>query len=257
MPQNLDDHVPLYTSGRYFSDPRRHAEDAEFKSAGFLRIFPRFAARHGVRVNSYADVGCGSGDVVRLVADGLRRQGHELQRVQGYDVSPHVEGLCDEGIEYVRANFGDTRELVDLVTLFDVIEHVPDPVEFIRAAARLSKIMVFHVPLDNSLNNAVRNKFRRKLLDPGHLIFLDAASALNLLARAGLRVMDYEYTFSFLAPSGHTSILSKIAFPLRYLLSRLSPWLLSRTAGGASLMVVAVTSNGWGEILREDGQPQS
>ena len=90
----------------------------------------------------------------------------------------------------------------------------------------------------------MRNGFRSKLKNPGHLIFMDSAFALNLLALAGLRVVDYEYTVGFLAPSGHSSTLSKVVLPLRYLLFKISPWLLSKTIGGASLMVIAMTPSG-------------
>ena len=73
---------------------------------------------------------------------------------------------------------------------------------------------------------------------------MDIVSALNLLDFSGLKVIDYEYTFGFFAPSGHSTILSKIVFPLRYLLSKISPWFLSRTFGGASLIVIAITPRG-------------
>jgi hypothetical protein len=128
-----------------------------------------------------------------------------------------------------------------------VVEHVPDTIAFIRSVSQRCKIIGFHIPLDYSLNVALRNLFRAKLQNPGHLMFLDVVSALNLLTVSGLRVVDYEYTFGFMAPSGHSTILSKLVFPLRYLFAKASPWLLSRTLGGASLIVVAMTPNGLGE----------
>ena len=87
---------------------------------------------------------------------------------------------------------------------------------------------------------------------------MNSVSALNLLALAGLRVVDYEYTFGFLAPSGYATTLSKIALPFRYLLAKSSPWLLSRTLGGVSLLVIALTRDGFGgdtggESLTVDG----
>ena len=120
----------------------------------------------------------------------------------------------------------------------------PDTIEFLKSIGQRSNIVGLHIPLDYSLNNAIRNKFRSKLDRPEHLVFMEIASALNLLAFAGLRVVDYEYTFNFLHPSGHRSILSKKILPLRYLVAKISPWLLSITFGGASVMVLAVTPNG-------------
>jgi hypothetical protein len=77
---------------------------------------------------------------------------------------------------------------------------------------------------------------------------MDIASALNLLALSGLRVVDYEYTLN--APTAHSTMLQKAVFPLRYILAKISPWLLSRTLGGTSLIVIAITPHGLQNIQR-------
>jgi SAM-dependent methyltransferase len=235
---------PDYASGSYFDDPGRHEEDAEFKANNFTKLFVRFEEQHGEVIRSIADVGCGSGKVIKIIADKLKNKGIILSRVKGYDVSSHIQKINNEGVEYIYADFCKSNEFVDLVSLFDVFEHIPDPIEFLKMVSRRCKFVAIHIPLDNSLNNCMRNKFLSKLKNPGHLIFMDSTFALNLLALAGLRVLDYEYTVGFLAPSGHTSILSKAAFPIRFLIYRISPWLLSKTIGGASLMVMAKTPVG-------------
>lgn len=232
---------PFYGKGTYFSDSHRHSEDAKFKAECFLKMFVPLAQRCGWDITSYVDVGCGSGDLVRLVSGGLRDAGFALGVARGYDVSPHVAELEADSIEYIHADFSTTKEHVDLVTLFDVFEHVAGPVEFLKNVASHTNIIALHIPLDNSLNNALRNRYRNLLRQPGHLVFLDATSALNLCSYAGLTVVTYEYTFGFRAPSGHRSLLAKAVFPLRAFLSRISPWLLSKTVGGASLLVVART----------------
>lgn len=243
---------PGYSSGDYFEDSGRHSEDAEFKANSFVNLFLRFAKRNDLVIRSLIDVGCGSGKIVKIIADILRSNGFDLLKVKGYDVSPHVQNIENEGVEYIYADFCKADEFVDLVTLFDVFEHIPDPIESIKLVSQRCKIVALHIPLDNSLNNAIRNKFRSKLKNPGHLIFMDSIFALNLLALAGLRVMDYEYTLGFLASSGHSSTLSRVVLPFRHLLFKISPWLLSKTIGGASLIVIAVTPSGLREIQLVD-----
>jgi SAM-dependent methyltransferase len=236
---------PLYASGRYFADPSRHAGDASFKASTFVALLRHTIDLATWPVHSYADVGSGSGDAARLVARGLRDAGAPLASAKGYDVSPHVQYLTPaDGVEFVNADFGNDGEYVDLVTLFDVIEHVPEPAEFLRRVARRCRIIGLHIPLDDSINVAVRDLFKSKVKDPGHITFMDGVTALNLLAGAGLRVLDYQYTMSFDAPSGRFSLASKVVSPLRKLLARISPWLLSKTLGGASLMVIALTADG-------------
>lgn len=235
---------PLYSSGKYFEDPGRFAEDADFKVTQFLKLLSRWKGRAPVEVRSCIDVGCGSGDVAAKLAAGLREHGFSLDSVKGYDVSPHVSEIRRPGVRFVHADFSTSEEYADLVTLFDVVEHVPGPVEFLREVSARCALIGLHIPLDNNFNVALRNMFHAKLADPGHLLFLDTASALNLPALAGLRVIDYSYTFSFQAPSWRRSLAAKAAYPLRALAARISPWLLSKTLGGASLMVLALTPRG-------------
>ena len=238
---------PTYSRGDYFADPQRHSADARFKADSFLKLFLKFAKEHGRPIETFADVGCGSGDVVRMIADSLREKGFDSVTFKAYDVSPHVLKLRHDGISFIMGDFCESDEFVDIVTLFDVFEHVPDPIAFIKAVAERCRTIAFHIPLDDCWSVAVRNRFRPKLRDPGHLIFLNIVSALNMLAFAGLRVIDYEYTFAFQAPSGRLTLGSRVAFPFRWLLAKASPWLLSRTLGGTSLMVIANTPRGLGE----------
>jgi len=231
-----------YTKGEYFSDVHRHSEDAVFKATSFLDLF--FSRVNLLNVRTYADVGCGSGAATIAVAEGFRRRGLALDEATGYDVSPHVRGLSHNSVRFVHGIFGDQSESVDLVTLFDVFEHVPAPVRFLEQIASHAKILGLHIPLDNSANVALRNRYHGKLKDPGHLIALDTASALNLLAFAGLQTIDYKYTFGFKAPSGHHTFKQKVMYPLRMGLSMISPWILAKTFGGASLMALALTASG-------------
>jgi SAM-dependent methyltransferase len=232
----------VYTRGEYFSDPLRHSEDAVFKATEFLDLFGSHPGLLNIR--SYADVGCGSGAATIAVAEGLRQRGAQLTEATGYDVSPHVRALSHKSVHFMEGTFGSQSESVDLVTMFDVIEHVPAPIHFLKEIASHAKILGLHIPLDNSANVAIRDGYRGNLKDPGHLIALDTASALNLLAFAGLQTMDYKYTLAFKSPSGHQSFKQKLIYPLRWGLSLISPWILSKTLGGVSLMVLAITPLG-------------
>jgi SAM-dependent methyltransferase len=233
--------APQYAEGSYFQDVNRHSADAKFKADNFIKIFSRFAKSSRCTIHSLADVGCGSGDVLKLIADSLSALGFKSVNYKGYDVSPHVRNISHPRIQYFYEDFCQSDESVDLVTLFDVVEHVPDTIEFLKSVSKRCKIIALHIPLDDSVNCALRNLFHSKLQDPGHVLVLDTAAALNLLAFSGLRVVDYEYTFGFLAPSARTTVLSKVLLPLRYLLAKISPWALSKTLGGVSLSVIALT----------------
>src|SRR5204863_519879 len=105
-------------------------------------------------------------------------------------------------------------------------------------------LVALHIPLDNSLVNALFNRFRRRLSYPKHILLLDVASALNLTTLSGIMPIDYSYTLGYMAPSGRMTPLQIASLPFRWTLSHISPWLASRTVGGVSLMVIRVTPLG-------------
>lgn len=231
-----------YQDGSYFDDVNRHSEDAKFKARVFTKEFEIFRSRTQIPIRSYADVGCGSGDVVRHVADYLSSLGTSLSAITGYDVAPHVRTLSALNIQYVHGDFCEIGSDADLVTLFDVFEHIPDPVSFLKLVAAKAKVVACHIPLDHSWSNGFRNKYAAKLKKPGHLIFMNVESALNILALSGIRVIHYGYSFEFLAPSGRSTLLSKLVHPARSILARVNPWVMSKTLGGASLLAIGLTS---------------
>jgi len=239
-PLTADAETDEYRSGAYFREPDRHSADAEYKARMFVSLLRRNPGCAGIR--TLADVGCGSGAATIAVVADMVELGFELAEAVGYDISPHVASLRHPRVRFVHEDFVASEGAYDLVTLFDVVEHVPDPIEFLRLVSRRARFVGLHLPLDDSLNCAARDLFRSSLRDPGHLIALDTAAALNLLAFAGLRVVDYEYVLGFRAPSAAVTLRSASIYPLRALLAAVSPWLLAKTLGGVSLMVLCRTA---------------
>src|SRR5712691_8484325 len=148
---------PHYSSGCYFQEAARHAVDAPFKATSFIHLLRHVSDRYSLCIQSYADVGCGSGHVTTLVADALSALYEPLKVAKGYDVSPHVRHVQRDGIEFVHADFRASSEYFDLATLFDVFEHVPDPVGFIKGVAEQCDLIGFHVPLDANWNCFLRD----------------------------------------------------------------------------------------------------
>jgi SAM-dependent methyltransferase len=119
------------TANRQFIELER----THFWFVGRRRIFfhlldHELAGRNDLRV---LDVGCGAGGMLAP----LSRYG----QVTGIDTSEELVRFCRErGFERVEVGSGDQlpveRESVDLVTLFDIIEHVPDDVRVLRECRR-------------------------------------------------------------------------------------------------------------------------
>ena len=150
---------PCYSTVEYFSDPQRHSEDADFKADNFLKVFLRSTRLNNLKVSSIADVGCGSGDIVKRIAESLRISGFNLEKIRGNDVSPHVRNIRHAGVEFIFGGFCESEDFVDVATLFDVFEHVPDTIGFTKAVAERCRVIGFHIPLDYSINVAIRDMF--------------------------------------------------------------------------------------------------
>jgi SAM-dependent methyltransferase len=227
-----------YRDGTYFADPARHAADAAFKVEAFVNLLKSVARRVQLQIKSMADVGCGSGDVAVELKRLLPSAGYSPE-IEAWDISPHINQVQREGIKFIHGDFCAADHIVDLVTLFDVVEHIPGPTDFLRQIASRCRWIGLHIPLDNCWNSAMRNLYRDNLRDPGHLICLDAPAALTLLSMAGLTTIDFEYTLGFRAPCSKMTRLQRMAYPVRALIAGFSPWLLSKTLCGVSLIVLA------------------
>lgn len=229
----------MYKEGTYFADSKRHLEDSDFKVKAIIRLLLPILKKNEIQLRSYSDVGCGAGGVLLGIAEELSKNGFNLQEVKGYDISPHVNDLKIENVTFEHGDFIEIGTQTDLISLTDVFEHVPDPVNFIKQVSKKGQLLAFHIPLDNCLSVNMRGLQRQKIQNPGHLIFLDVNSALNMVTMAGLQILDYDFSKETIsAPSNNETILQKVFSPFKRLMFMVNPWLYSKIFG-FSLVVIA------------------
>jgi SAM-dependent methyltransferase len=229
---------PYYLTGSFFSASKGY-QDSDYKVAELKKIIKLNISEHLIK--KVADVGCGAGHTTFAIQKMLSELFHFPLPVDGYDIHPQVDQFQDNAnVRFFRQDFTQKDvQLYDLVILFDVIEHVPDPITFLKGVSSHGRYLVLHIPLDNSWMCGIRNLWRANLSHPGHLIILDVPTALNLLTFSGLRIRDYSLSPAFTAPSGKETRLQKILYPFRTLLYQISPYLLQQSLGGVSLTILA------------------
>jgi 2-polyprenyl-3-methyl-5-hydroxy-6-metoxy-1,4-benzoquinol methylase len=144
-------------------------------------------ARHlDVQRPRYLDVGCSTGFVVEAARDaGWRAIGIDLNpsaiefgRSRGLDL--RTAALEDEAFE--EGSF-------DAVSLFDVLEHLHDPVRTLRASVRLLRpggIVFLYVPNYDSASRLLMGKDAHFIWPTHHLNYYTPATIGDLMARQGL-----------------------------------------------------------------------
>ncbi len=121
--------------------------------------------------------------------------------------------------------------------ILDVLEHVPDPVEFLARLRFKAHRTVLHIPLDISVQSVLRPQkllhLRRAL---GHIHFFTPETAIATVEDAGYRIDSVVYTSPFrdLPPQSTKARVARVG---RRTLPRN---MVVRLLGGYSLLVSAI-----------------
>src|ERR1700689_2530828 len=136
----------IYTDGEYLKkNPSWHLEESPFKAKYVLQMI----AKHQLSPKTICEVGCGVGEVLRLIQQGM----DERCEFWGYDVSPQAMEMCEErandGLRYKLMDiFHEKNASFDLILVMDVIEHLEDYFLFLRDLKSKGNLKIFHIPLD-------------------------------------------------------------------------------------------------------------
>jgi SAM-dependent methyltransferase len=227
-----------YLTGEHLAkNPGWHAHESAWKAGHVVRML----ARNGLAPKRIGDVGCGAGEVLRLLQARLPAD----CEFWGYDVSPQALALC-AGRGNARLHFrlaDPTREAgaapFDLLLVLDVVEHVEDCFGFLRALRPRGRRAIFEVPLDLSVQTVLRGRpLLRERDHSGHLHYFTKDLALQLLRDVGYEVRDHFYTaaaLDFRSPS----LRNRLPRAPRRLLGAVHEDFAVRLLGGYRLMVLA------------------
>lgn len=240
-----------YREGEYLEKvPEWHVGDSHWKAGKVLEIL----RRNAIVPRSLCDVGCGAGQILVELQDGL---GREVEMV-GYDISPQAIALCagkeNASLTFRQCDFLTEEEAkFDVLLLLDVFEHVPDYLDFLKRLRGRARWFVFHIPLDLNVQALLQGS--RPMLDMrrryGHLHYFTAETALATLADCGFKVRDSFYTWDTEIdgrPKPPPGLKGRLRYPLtcliytiERLLFRWRPALPARLRKRFNLLVLAST----------------
>ncbi len=193
--------APAYLESAYFREQRSHPETSEGPEVAIYR--------EGVALLEHAiggpahllDVGCGAGRFLALARErGWKAEGLEISRTHAREVGARL-GLP---IHHGHVEQLDLGRHFDAITMWDVLEHVRDPIEALSAARRHlvpgGALLVFTIDcssLFNQLGHLLHRVGGRRasgtlelLYDEHHNWFFTDATLHRLVELGGFRVDD-------------------------------------------------------------------
>jgi hypothetical protein len=135
----------------------------------------------GAKGRSILDIGCGAGGFLSTVKNGVRNYGIEVDEAArdfslstGLSVFAHIDEMASKDLDQVR-----------IVTLFHVLEHIPEPFEFLTSLLGElpnAELLVVEVPCsEDPLLTVLENEAATRYLYWSHHCHLHSARSLRLL----------------------------------------------------------------------------
>jgi SAM-dependent methyltransferase len=192
----------LYTSGEYLKkNPDWHVGESPWKVKEIMRLF----RRNHIAPKTVCEVGCGAGEVLRLLQMRMDRE----CIFSGYEISPQAFELSksreNARLHFKLQDFMEEQDVsFDVILVLDVLEHMENPHELLRDIKSKSAYKIIHFPLDISVRSVMFDKIVRYREMFGHIHYFTKSIALRMLEEAGYEVLDYLYTDQFIPLPWHT-----------------------------------------------------
>lgn len=183
----------LYSDSFFISSKFTDGEN----SSSFLNALERVALALNlplIQTNAWLDIGCATGDFL-LAAD---RVAHE---VHGSDISTHaIQVARERGIKHTQV--GDFLSLsypkghFDVVTMWDLIEHVSNPMATLRKANQLllpGGVLLISTGDVDSLLSRIMGRFWHLMIPPLHLYFFSTKTIRRYLEVCGFEDIHITY----------------------------------------------------------------
>ena len=193
-PAILEEHYRTSENYRYWTEVIFPASENARREKIFAPRAERvleIARRYGTRTGSLVDVGAGFGTFCEEVE---RLRGFE--RVIALEPEPNLAAICrSKGLEVVESPVESASlpvDHVDVVTNFEVIEHLFEPAAFVAQCARLVQpggLLVLTCPNGQGFDIEVLGELSWTVV-PEHLNYFNPDSLSGLLERSGFEVVE-------------------------------------------------------------------
>jgi len=207
------------------------------------------------------DIGCGSGNFIRYISDKTEFQvfGNEINK-ENVNTLKRKYGLDVRIGNINEIDFPDKH--FDVITLWDVIEHVENPNQILVEIKRILKpdgILVIRVPNGDSLDSKIFSKYWAGLDAPRHLYIFSISCITKLLENNSFTIkskrtdiggyLNFINSISFMFngikvnPKLKNAILKVLRSVLFQFLFFPLIWVKNQSLLGTSLTIIVQNSN--------------
>jgi SAM-dependent methyltransferase len=185
------DKQPDYVAFRNDAGRREdYSITVDWKVRKLIQLIPE-----GFKVDNILEVGCAFGVLLNNIADrlhlknrlGIDISGNNIKAAKSlYPECKFFHGTLEDFIKVIPGEIQNRR--YDLVVLSDIVEHIPDDLEFMKMVQNISLYVLINLPLEKSFNT--RNRLYSEQDPSGHLRCYDEEDARRLVINAGFEVIS-------------------------------------------------------------------
>jgi len=211
----------FYSKGYYTGDLSRIAyADYELDKPLIVKNMDTLFSLIGKKksLGRLLDVGCAFGYVVELAL----KRGYDAY---GFDPSSYAVGKAKKLVGNIRIQEGMIEEVkypkesFDVITMFDVFEHLKDPLVNMRKLAGLLKpdgVIIIATGDTKSLAARVLKRRWTFFIPPQHIYFFNRQNVVTFLAKAGLKPKHWHsvgkwLSLGYILHLAHTTGESRLA----------------------------------------------
>jgi len=178
---------------------------AQYKSTLLWKLYGHHVLNSLGKIETYADIGGCFGFGANAMAFQISKSQGTYPKTKVFEISEDFVMIGRQlfpFIDFVQENLAEpnnsSEEIFDLITMFDVIEHVPNPESFLLNVAKRSKYTLLLTPTETSgdwFGAKPPQKQGREHYD-GHVNFFTPKNYLELLKNSGWKLIDGKFIIS-------------------------------------------------------------
>jgi ubiquinone/menaquinone biosynthesis C-methylase UbiE len=201
----------LYLEDEYIAkNPLLHRKDSSWKMSKIIPLIEVFVSKIGRKEVNLLDVGGGAGLILNAAAI-------HMGKTHGIKVNKFALDLSPGMLEIQKKENPDLKKAlnesvnktslldkeIDLTLMIDVLEHLANPVEALEELKRVSKFVIFKVPLEDNLflrtlNFLKKGKQRQDAMkSSGHINFYNFSTLKKQIERHMGQVISFSFTDVF------------------------------------------------------------